>query len=54
MKVIVECSQCDEKGFADAQCPNDIITQTGYTQDADGYWICPNCLKEETDEEENG
>ena len=47
-KRIIECCCCDNDAVVeDAQCPNDVIKQTGYHQD-EGYeafnnWYCPDC-----------
>lgn len=41
----VYCNICGEhKNYdEDAQCPNDIIQTTGYTQLDNGMWVCPDC-----------
>ena len=45
----IECYYCDETAdvSSQAQCPNDVIDETGFVQDGGGNWICPDCQKME-------
>ena len=45
MKGVVDCANCDNSAFFEGVCPNDIITDTGYTQFSDLSQVCPSCVE---------
>jgi len=42
-KYVIECQNCGELAFCEGVCPNDVITDTGYTHGSDSCWYCPEC-----------
>lgn len=45
MKGVVDCANCGDSASFEGVCPNDIITDTGYTQFSDLSWVCPSCVE---------